>query len=1524
MRNLFYLFCCSAVALCTALPARGQGELMAVNDCDIDSRISETAVTQQAPEEIQMDVPGIKLVDFKALSNFDKALVGSTPRTAVSSLKSRSRTMRPKDIESNSVSSSIEIIGCVESSSTEVSNVGINRIPIAETDTFTTLCRGVDATYGGVEIEGKYYCVDYVVVFSYVIPYLYIYDTSTWEQLDAIQLSNYSLMAIESAYDPVTGLSYGVFYNSSLSGFVLAKADYTTQSVTTICELENTTYCAIAADNDGTLYGIDISGYLKKIDKDTGDPTTIGYTGLTPYYSTSAAIDPSSGRLFYVNYPEDLNVGIYEVDKTTGSATLLTSFPDGEQIRGMYVNVLVEDKAPASVTDLSVSFTDGELTGYVNFTAPTMTADSTEATGEITYTILIDGVEAATGDTTYGSSVSQKVSVEDSGNYAFSVYASNSAGNGPTSIIRSRVGNDIPNAPENITATYADGSFSVNWDAVTSGYNGGYVDSSAVTYNIVRYPDNVTVANSTSSTSATSTVTEPEEITYYYFGVTASANGYTSQEGTSNSIQLGSIIVPPYSNEIDSETDVELFTTIDDNADGYCWEYYSGYMRCRAPTSSTYDSGDDWLITPGIKMQAGMVYELSFEFSCYNSARTQRIEVKCGSSATSTAMTETIIAATETTTRYVSGADILTGYISPSEDGIYYIGFHAISDVGTLFQYINNISISEGVNNTIPAAVSNLTATPYTDGTYRADISFTTPNLDYAGDTLQELTKIEILRDDEVVKTYENPTMSAEVVYTDVAETYGSVTYTIIPYNSSGAGTPASAVVYLGINVPAAVPAVYIAEPNNDGYVTITWDAPSSDIAGLALDEQFVTYDLYQYDLSTMTLIADDIAERTYSYQAIPSSDKQVFLEWLVYPSTESGTGVYTMSDLVPIGSTVSEPFAESFADATLSNDAMYSVIGSTASWTIYYDNYFSAANSVDGDNGFAGMYGAYQGSSASLDFVKVKVAEENPVFSFYCYKVADTSTDTYAVRVREPLGDWVTLTTIDMSDKDSTGWHYVTVSLSDYAGKVIQFGVIATSVSNVYHFIDNIFVGEILDHNLTAFDITAPETSDINIPISVEVDIKNYGANSASGYTVSLFRNDEQICTSVGETIEATYWTTVSFTDTLTAAMGDAVEYYATINYEADLDNSDNTTAIVTVEIDIPDYPIVTGLQGEKTAEGVSLTWDVPDMSITEPVAITDDFEDYEGFTSDIGDWTLIDNDGLPVVGLSSGSLPNIEEDSYQSYFVVDTEYPAEDITFDSQWDAYSGHKYIASLAGYELYSDNSQDDWAISPILYGGEQTISVYAKTMNYTKYAQSFYILYSTTGTDVDDFIQVAAYEEITNKWTKFTADLPDGAKYFAIRSYCTGQFMFLVDDVTYIPLAFTDLELVGYNVYRDGVRINESTITTNSFVDTTYDDSASATYMVTAVYNRGESRASDSITIEDSAVDDVTKDGNGIVIKALDDCVIIIGAENQTIAVTNPDGVVVVTVVGNEVTTIPLAKGLYIVSAANTVSKIIID
>ena len=215
---------------------------------------------------------------------------------------------------------------------------------------------------------------------------------------------------------------------------------------------------------------------------------------------------------------------------------------------------------------------------------------------------------------------------------------------------------------------------------------------------------------------------------------------------------------------------------------------------------------------------------------------------------------------------------------------------------------------------------------------------------------------------------------------------------------------------------------------------------------------------------------------------------------------------------------------------------------------------------------------------------------------------------------------------------------------------------------------------------------------------------------------------------------------------------------------------------------------------------------------------------------------------------GMQNTDVPNLTiGETTGSYFVLNR----ETISTHESFDAKSGVQYLSTMFSVEE-GNTKLNDWLISPVLPGVAQTISFFAKSYS-SEYPETFQVLYSTTDMATSSFKKVSGMVDVTvpDAWTEYSYNLPEGAKYFAIRCTSDDKFMLFVDDITYIPAngATADLEIVGYNVYCDGVKVNAEPVAETSYVAANLADNTTYTFAVSAVYTQGESKAvaADAVT-----------------------------------------------------------------------------
>lgn len=1505
---------------------------------------SATTLSVVAAPQVMKKAGGIQRSSVTALAAPERARVvnvgkgghNATPRNArinaTSGLRQALTTVkgiskRPRTYAA--ASDMPALVGSLMYSDNQEMAEGIYSIPTSSDMSFGLLVEGTAGNFGGVIVNGVYYAHNQTNFLGMFYLYSVVgYDMETGEQVAYYSADVSDMCPGGLTLDPTTGTVYAIHYGDGGTGRYLATVDYGANDVVfnDIASLDGN-WNAIACAPDGTLYGISYTGEMAgeaflvtesslcKLDKNTGAVTTVGQTGMAPQYISSATIDPKSGRMFWNVCAPDETGNLCEVDLSTGKASVIYDFPGNEEIGGMAVLLpLAEDGAPGKVSDLSANFNGGSLSGTIDFTAPTTLFNGENGAGALTYTVLCDGVEVASGSTSFGASVSAQVSIASAGAYTFAVYCSNSVGDGPKARIEKFVGNGIP-AKTTVTAEYLDGTMNVAWTPVSTSADGGYIDPAEVTYTVTRYPDNIVVKQDLKTTTFSESIAEPDDFVSYQYGVKASYAGASSAEALSNSIALGSI-TPPYTQDFADPSSLGGFTIIDGNGDGKVWTWDDGTARMAYNTSLDMD---DWLITPPVKLTAGNIYKVRFSAAAKGTSYPERIEVKYGNAASVAGMTQTLLEPTVINSTEPAEFEAM---LEPEADGTFYIGFHGISDADSWNLYIHEIEIAAGLSTQVPAAASDLVVTPGANGALTAHIAFTVPDKDVAGNDIYSYTTLQILRDGDVIKSYGawDTFCGEDETFDDVLPAEGTYTYSVVMGNQYGEGLPATATVYVGTDYPGGIQSVSIAETANTGEVTVSWPAVTTDANGAPLEASKIKYNLYDSDGELITTL--DGSTTSYTYNAVPSG--QDFVQVIVFAETSRGMGEGNYSDMIAVG-TPYDGMDETFVDGSLSYIfGLTSVPGAAGkvSWSLATNANFTDVQTAD--NGYIYSSGDYLDYGGRLFTGKISLASMTaPAVTFYTYNIAGDDANTIAVGVRE-LGQtdfaYVMQPTAISAIKAEEGWIKVTVDLSAYKGKIVQICFDTMVKQYKITMLDNIKVASLLDNNLVATDITAPAKAAAGADYNVNVTVANEGVKDASGYTVDLYANGGKIASKAGETLTSGAVATVEFECSFSEIADEPVTYKAVVVYAPDEDLTNNETAEITVTPIISKLPAVKDLAAQVAATGVNLTWTEPDLTAAAPEAITEDFEDATSFAHEYGDWTFVDADNAAVGGFQDAQtgatieIPGITVgETKAAFFVFDD---THDGFTGTSYQAHSGHKYLASL--FPASGNITSDDWAISPELYGGEQTISFFAKSYS-SQYAEQIEVYYSTGSLDINDFVAIPGSKvfPLPQAWTQYSCTLPEGAKYFAIRSYGQNAFMLLIDDVTFIPAgAAADLSIIGYNIFRNGEKINTVPVAECSYADA--QGAKGDKYVVTVVYTTGISAASNEATAAESGLDAITA---GISITTAQGAIIIAGAEGVDVTVVAADGKVLHSAQGDA--RVAVLPGVYVVKAGHKIAKVLV-
>ncbi|MBR1545454.1 MAG: hypothetical protein IJ633_01475 [Prevotella sp.] len=944
--------------------------------------------------------------------------------------------------------------------------------------------------------------------------------------------------------------------------------------------------------------------------------------------------------------------------------------------------------------------------------------------------------------------------------------------------------------------------------------------------------------------------------------------------------------VIPYENKFETAEEQAQFGIIDSNFDGSTWTFekdaVSGSDGSARYKWSSSNDGNDWLISPAIKLTAGVKYRVAFDTRSQSSYNAERVELKMGKEAKASALTEQVIAATDVAwnTAYET---LENEEFTVAEDGYYHFGIHAISDADSYYLWVDNFVVELGLKPGAPAAPA-IEVISGNVGDLTATVKVTAPTKNAGEEDLTEnISKIEILRNGEVVGQLTDVAPGAMKRFFDEPATAGTYTYQAVPYNSVGKGVKSEKVsLYVGVDVPADLEEVNAVD--NGTSVTFSW-TPVGNVGanGGYVDPTTVKYGIWTTELVsfwgfTWLDLAEKIGEATGTGSATvefnTEEGDQQSMEFAVQPTNEMGAGTEAYADALLIGKSYELPFNEGFAGKTLH----------------YYwsSNAFLGVSEEATDDDGVSLTLATQDASQPVYLISGKININNTVNPTLLFDAKSANVSQLYVLGAKDGGQFDVLQTVSLTAANQT----VKIPLTSLAGgRYVQFALLAQYTTpltaddegNILDWGDNIVIDAIRVVDLYQYNlgvsIAAPASVVAGQKAAIKATVENKGENAAEGYSIVIKAGDKEL---LNETVtealapfkNAEY--TAELETTIFDEAGD-VAITAEVTYENDLEPDDNKTdAIITVKE--PTAPAPEGLTAtDKGDAGVDLAWSAPSVSATET---TDDVESYADFdnggvaddqgqstgdTGAIGEWTVFNgNAGSWGYGFNGTQTTLGDQVAFQVFNPG-----AVSASLAASYPAHSGDKYFISACTAEPEGAVAPTNhWLISPELPGVAQTVKFYVRELVADYGAETFEILASSTDNKPESFTVVESKSTSSTEWEEVSADLPAGTKFFAIHHTSTDVWALLVDDITFLV---GGANVASYNIYYEGELI--ATVTGDV---TTYTVAANKiqagnhTFSVTAVYANGSESKPISVQADvTTGIQKIATDGKPVDVYALD-------------------------------------------------------
>lgn len=897
----------------------------------------------------------------------------------------------------------------------------------------------------------------------------------------------------------------------------------------------------------------------------------------------------------------------------------------------------------------------------------------------------------------------------------------------------------------------------------------------------------------------------------------------------------------PYFNGIDNALEQAQISIYDANGDNRTFTFYNdGNGQAARYMYSSYNKADDYLIFPGIQMEAGKAYTVSFDVRCASDKYNETFEFLVGDKPKISRLKVIIPETSVKNTAYKTHSIEFV----PEKDGFYTFACRVTSEKYQDRFFFDNFRV-ELPDQDAPATVENLVVEGDAAGLLKATAKFTTPATSRSGNALTSVKTV-LARNGVIVAEAINPAGTEVEMVDENVPADGMYEYSVTAMSEDGqsVGGTVTTKAFVGEDVPVN-PTTFLLT-DNVKTVGVEWNAVTNGVNNQRFIPENVTYNIYgvgetdvfghpSYYIDYSQVYASGVkgtsveipynttqGPQDYTYFALTAQNKA---------GESSGVATYMFT-----GANYALPFHESFDNNSSEH---------------FWETDMDEGNAYDDGGVYYGQENINLSATTNgwLSLISGRIAPgtaQNIQMTFD-YRGADhfevmawgpnkkTAVKTYA-------SEWATRTgTFDLSELADEPWlRFEIKGVFKYADEA---------------YIDNINVIELIDNDL-AVTLSAPETLVMGNTANIVAKVRNNGQNTVQDYTVNFYANDELIATVNPAAIEKQKTIDIK-TSYKTTIFDEADDIIISAEVVCDTDEKDvNNYDEVIMTVTEPNVNPVASLDANLDGNWVKLKWTVEENSTEE---ILEDFENIETAsygTGAVGRWTAIDDDGIPYIFNEEAGV-NWPYNSSYAFAIVD---PAENNLADAVSPA-SGNQLLWFMAN----SSGQNDDWLISPMLPGIAQTISF--KVQSYTtQYGNDqIEVLASSTTNDKDAFTSVKSYIIDFTSWQTKSVNLPEGTKYFAIRFVSNDTFACFLDDIAFKAGA---ADPTGFNIYVDHNLVGTVNADARTFTINPAGSASSHSYSVSALYGSTESAAVTAYVSETDAIQNINANSNDATIYSI--------------------------------------------------------
>lgn len=406
-------------------------------------------------------------------------------------------------------------------------------------------------------------------------------------------------------------------------------------------------------------------------------------------------------------------------------------------------------------------------------------------------------------------------------------------------------------------------------------------------------------------------------------------------------------------------------------------------------------------------------------------------------------------------------------------------------------------------------------ATADAKGALSAQLSWTTPSVNYLGAKLSALTGTKVYRNDQLVYTSTETTQGKSVAWTDRPSTDGYYIYKVVPYNAAGDGVYKEFAAYVGEDLPGAPQNVTLT--THGGNAEITWAAPTEGQHGGYFDNASVKYNVVRMPDNKV------VVEGTTSLRATDAVSVQKGYSYIVTAVNKKGVGASATSKTMSFGPEDSVPFTsplttqddfDRWVTADKNND------GNT--WTFYKPTQTTTYDRCD-QNADDWLY------TPALKFEKGKTYQVR-----YTYSSANWVTPDKHEQVMEQMKVWFCAEPIATGATKlikETGEFHTASNIFLYGKDNFQTETTGSAriafqaCSEANHgqiYLKDVSIREYSTKDLSVQALTGSQLVNSQSQQTFTVDVRNEGSATVSDYRVLLLNadNNEVLGEAKGKTV--------------------------------------------------------------------------------------------------------------------------------------------------------------------------------------------------------------------------------------------------------------------------------------------------------------------------------------------------------------------------------------------------------------------